>query len=113
MADVDVRVSPRGDGYVAHVTVRDRATTRHTVRVSPEELARYGRARAGGGSEAYVDPRAMPGSRSDPGGEDVADLVRRSFEFLLAREPNTSILGEFDLSVIERYFPEYAEVIHG
>ncbi len=88
MADVDVRVSPQGDGHVADVTVRDRATTRHTVRISAQELARYG-------------------------GGDVTALVRRSFEFLLAREPNTSILSEFDLGVIERYFPEYARAIRG
>ncbi|MFP4373701.1 MAG: hypothetical protein ACLFPO_05175 [Spirochaetaceae bacterium] len=35
------------------------------------------------------------------------DLIRRSFEFLLAREPKESILGRFHLSVIARYFPEY------
>ena len=35
------------------------------------------------------------------------ELVRRSFEFLLEREPKESILHEFDLSVIARYFPEY------
>ena len=39
--------------------------------------------------------------------DDVRDLVRRSFEFLLEREPATSILGSFQLSVIQRYFPEY------
>ncbi len=38
-------------------------------------------------------------------------LIRRSFEFLLAREPNTSILREFDLPVIARYFPEYEQEI--
>jgi hypothetical protein len=37
--------------------------------------------------------------------------VKRSFEFLLEREPNTSILPEFDLSVIQRYFPEYERTI--
>jgi hypothetical protein len=37
----------------------------------------------------------------------VAELVKRSFEFLLAREPEESILTEFDLPVIARYFPEY------
>jgi len=43
------------------------------------------------------------------GGEqvDTADLVRRSFEFLLAREPKESILQRFALPVIGRYFPEY------
>ncbi len=35
------------------------------------------------------------------------DLIHKSFEFLLARESNTSILRSFDLSVIARYFPEY------
>ena len=33
--------------------------------------------------------------------------MRRSFEFLLEREPKESILARFDLSVIARYFPEY------
>jgi hypothetical protein len=34
-------------------------------------------------------------------------LITRSFEFLLERESNTSILRSFDLPVIGRYFPEY------
>lgn len=34
-------------------------------------------------------------------------LIKKSFEFLLKRESNTSILRSFDLSVIARYFPEY------
>lgn len=34
-------------------------------------------------------------------------LIKASFEFLLKRESNTSILRSFDLSVIARYFPEY------
>lgn len=37
----------------------------------------------------------------------TAALVEHSFEFLLARESNTSILRRFDLSVISHYFPEY------
>jgi len=41
----------------------------------------------------------------------VEVLVEKSFEFLLAREPNTSILRSFDLPVIGRYFPEYKRVI--
>lgn len=86
MPEIAVRVSPHGRGLVAHVTVHDRDTTRHTVRVSPDELERYG-------------------------GGDVGELVRRSFAFLLARESNTAILREFDLSAIERYFPEYRGAI--
>jgi len=38
---------------------------------------------------------------------EAGELIRRSFEFLLAREPKESILPEFDLAVIGRYFPEY------
>jgi hypothetical protein len=38
---------------------------------------------------------------------DAAALVRRSFEFLLEREPKESILTTFALPVIGRYFPEY------
>ena len=41
------------------------------------------------------------------GTKSTVDLIHQSFEFLLAREANTSILRSFDLSVIARYFPEY------
>jgi hypothetical protein len=34
-------------------------------------------------------------------------LVRESFAFLLEREPATSIMREFGLDVIGRFFPEY------
>ncbi len=33
-------------------------------------------------------------------------VVRAAFEFLLSREPASSILPKFDCSVIRRYFPE-------
>jgi hypothetical protein len=39
------------------------------------------------------------------------ELLKKSFEFLLQREPNTSILRSFDLSVISRYFPEFEREI--
>ena len=35
-------------------------------------------------------------------------LLRASFAFLLAREPNTAILARFEIEVIGRYFPDYA-----
>ena len=38
-------------------------------------------------------------------------LVQCSFEFLLEREPKESILSSFNLSVISRYFPQYATEI--
>lgn len=41
----------------------------------------------------------------------TAELVRRSFEFMLEREPKESILSSFALPVIGRYFPEYEREI--
>ena len=70
-------------GWLMQVTVSDPTRTVHVVRISHAEYDRYG-------------------------GGEITDLVRRSFEFLLEREPNTAILREFDLGTIERYFPEYA-----
>lgn len=87
---VSVRVQPHSDGWTCEVEV-DHAgeLTQHTVNVSRAEFQRWG----GGGS--------------------VEDLVSRSFEFLLEREPATSILRRFDLSVIQRYFPEYDHAMTG
>jgi len=39
------------------------------------------------------------------------ELVRASFEFLLEREPATSILRQFSLDVISQYFPSYPAAI--
>ncbi len=39
------------------------------------------------------------------------ELIRKSFEFLLEREPKESILTRFDLPIISRYFPEYEREI--
>ncbi len=36
-------------------------------------------------------------------------IVRETFEFLLEREPATSILPEFSLEDVSRYFPEFPE----
>ena len=34
-------------------------------------------------------------------------LLEKSSEFLLEREPNTSILSQFKIEVISKYFPDY------
>jgi hypothetical protein len=39
------------------------------------------------------------------------ELIKKSFEFLLSRESNKSILRHFDLCVISQYFPEYEREI--
>jgi hypothetical protein len=36
-------------------------------------------------------------------------IVRETFDFLLEREPATSILAEFSLEDVTRYFPEFPE----
>ena len=70
------------------VTVQTRTTTEHTVTVSPE----------------YAQQLTL-------GKANVETLLEKSFEFLLARESNTSILRNFDLSVISRYFTEYERTV--
>ena len=70
------------------VTVKGRRVTTHKVTITP----------------AYYEQLT--------GGRVPAEvLIEKSFDFLLAREPNTSILRSFDLPVIGRYFPEYERVI--
>ena len=81
---LEVHCTAEGDGYRCAVTVSDsKSSTRHTVRVSKQDFDRWRRGRA---AEA---------------------LVKDSFDFLLQRESKESILREFDLSVIKRYFPDY------
>ena len=38
-----------------------------------------------------------------------SQLLEKSFEFLLNREPNTSILFTFEIQVISNYFEEYED----
>lgn len=35
------------------------------------------------------------------------ELLKASFDFLVAREPNTSILARFEITDISHYFPDY------
>ena len=74
-----------GDDWL--VTVRGSVITHHQVRVTKAELARFAE------------------------GRSTEDLLRESFQFLLERETNTSILSSFDLPLIGSYFPEYEREI--
>lgn len=85
MADIEVR-HEAGDSYRVEVSHEGEAS-RHRVTVSPDELERYG------------------------GGAGAEELLAESFRFLLEREPQSAILSRFELSTIERYFPEYPDVI--
>ncbi len=70
------------------VTINGNSTTTHKVTVQPD----------------YA-PKLTAGKIT------TEQLVKKSFEFLLERESNTSILRSFDLSVIAHYFPEYERKI--
>jgi hypothetical protein len=68
--------------------IEGRSETQHSVTLRPSDHQRL----AGGSAEPE-------------------ELIRKSFEFLLEREPKESILSRFDLPVIARYFPEYEREI--
>ncbi len=83
----EIRVTPLDDATF-QVTVTDKSTTTHEVKVQADYALKL------------------------TGGKiTTAQLVKESFKFLLEREPNTSILPSFDLSVIARYFPEYERIL--
>lgn len=46
-------------------------------------------------------------------GATPVQLVEAVFRFLLDREPKESILARFDVTVVGRYFPEFADEIGG
>ena len=76
------------DKTTYRVVVENRSMTSHMVTLP----AHY--------YEALTEKRVSPET-----------LIEKSFEFLLEREPNTSILRSFELSVIGSYFPKYEETI--
>ena len=39
------------------------------------------------------------------------ELIKKSFEFLLEREPKETILSKFNVRIIKTYFPEYEKNI--
>ena len=70
------------------VTIADSVTTTHTVTVSDQSL-------------------------TDLAGDNTTktELLEFSFNFLLDKEPNTSILSSFDINVISRYFADYRDEV--
>jgi hypothetical protein len=85
MTTIDVACEPAPDGWSCLVRLADGdGSSDHRVGVARRDLERLA-----------------------PHDAEPDDLVRRSFEFLLEREPRTSILRSFDLPVIGRYFPDY------
>jgi len=84
MAEISVQLNETSSGWKANVTVSEGGANQFTVSVKKDY---YQQITAG----EYSPER----------------LIQASFEFLLDREPKESILRQFDLPVISRYFPEY------
>ena len=70
------------------VTVAGNATTTHTVTVTDQSLT------------DLTDDKVTK-----------EQLLEFSFNFLLDREPNTSILSKFDINVISKYFSDYRDEV--
>ena len=92
MAETDVRRAGSDGGRSRfEVTVQEGdSSTRHEVTLTVDDFKRFG------GSARSLE-----------------ELIQRSFEFLLDREPKESILRSFELSEIGRYFPDFEETMAG
>jgi hypothetical protein len=85
MTTIAVRQTGTGDPMEFEVEVREgRGQTRHHVTMA---RATHAKLAAGRGSPE--------------------ECIRAAFAFLLDREPKESILSQFDVTVISRYFPEF------
>jgi hypothetical protein len=89
--EIEVHCQPARDGWSCRVRVgSDPRVILYQVSVSRAALATYA-----------------------PGADEPSELVACSFDYLLEREPRESILRQFALSEIERYFPSYRSEIRG
>jgi hypothetical protein len=86
---MDIAVSHESGTTFRVVVTDERGSSTHLVTVMPSDVARYA-------------PDSTPEA-----------LLEAAFGFLLAREPKEAILPRFELPVIERYFPEFADVMRG
>ena len=73
---------------VFKVTVAETSTTTHSVTVTDQSLN-------------YLTDYDVTKTQ----------LLEFSFKFLLEREPNTSILSSFDITVISKYFSDYRDKV--
>lgn len=83
-----IRVEPSGSGRFQVTVMEGASQSTHTVSLSPDYYQKLTRNQVS---------------------QEV--LIERSFQFLLENEPRESILREFDLPLIGRYFPEYEREI--
>jgi hypothetical protein len=82
-----------------------------TMRVVPMAPGEFG-VEVTEGSEVTGHRVRLPAAFLDDlllGDVDQELIVRETFDFLLEREPATSILPQFSLDDVSRYFPEFPE----
>ncbi len=90
MADITVTSAPKDNGWTFGVQIAEsNGQTRHSVTLTRGEFDRLAEGKT-------TTPEA---------------LVRRSFEFLLEREPKHLILRQFALPDISLHFPDYPKAI--
>lgn len=83
-----IRIEPISDKEFEVTVEEGGSSTRHTVTVD----------------DAYH--HRLTGGRMSK-----QELVKKSFEFLLAKESKESILRKFHLKEISRYFPDYEDQV--
>jgi hypothetical protein len=83
-----IEVEKIGEGEFQVRVIEGTSLTSHRVTVKTEDYERI----AEGKGKRKVE---------------ASEIVSCAFEFLLAREPKESILQQFDLSMIGRYFAEF------
>jgi hypothetical protein len=81
-----ISITPAGPHEFGVEVTEGNETTSHKVIVPPSLLAVWGLEET-----------------------DSENVIRESFAFLMEREPATSILPEFSLAIISRYYPEYKD----
>jgi hypothetical protein len=87
MSEIRIETQAQGDGWEFQVTVIEgRSQTSHRVTMS----------------KAVYE--TLTGGAVSP-----EECVKKSFEFLLDREPKESILRQFDITKISFYFPEFEQ----
>lgn len=86
MADIKISLlSDDNDEYLYDVEISEGgSTTEHRVTLFVEDYENI--------TDTEIDPD---------------ELIMKSFKFLLEREPKEAILGEFNITEIAQYFPEY------
>ena len=89
--EITVITVENSHGWTFTVQVRQQnGETRHSVRLKRED-----------------HKRLINGTQAGP-----EELVKKSFEFWLEREPKESILRQFDLPLMAKHFPDYSAEIH-